>query len=57
MLQIRNFIDGRHVEPASGRYLDKIDPATGQVCSLVADSEERDVDDDLLDAGRDIVDL
>jgi aminomuconate-semialdehyde/2-hydroxymuconate-6-semialdehyde dehydrogenase len=44
MLQIRNFIDGRHVEPASGRYLDKIDPATGQSCSLVADSDERDVE-------------
>jgi aminomuconate-semialdehyde/2-hydroxymuconate-6-semialdehyde dehydrogenase len=44
MQQIRNFIDGCYAEPASGQYLDKIDPATGQVCSLVADSDERDVE-------------
>jgi aminomuconate-semialdehyde/2-hydroxymuconate-6-semialdehyde dehydrogenase len=44
MLQIRNFIDGRHVAPLSGRYLDNLDPATGQVCSLVPDSDARDVE-------------
>jgi aminomuconate-semialdehyde/2-hydroxymuconate-6-semialdehyde dehydrogenase len=44
MLRIPNFIDGRHVEPASGQYLDNIEPATGQVYSQVADSDGRDVD-------------
>jgi aminomuconate-semialdehyde/2-hydroxymuconate-6-semialdehyde dehydrogenase len=44
MLRIPNFIDGRHVEPASGQYLDNTEPATGKVYSQVADSDGRDVD-------------
>jgi aminomuconate-semialdehyde/2-hydroxymuconate-6-semialdehyde dehydrogenase len=44
MLQIPNFINGRHVPPASGHYLDNIEPATGQVYSQVADSDSRDID-------------
>jgi aminomuconate-semialdehyde/2-hydroxymuconate-6-semialdehyde dehydrogenase len=44
MLRIPNFIDGRHVEPASGQYLDNIEPATGKVYSQVADSDGRDVE-------------
>lgn len=44
MLRIGNFIDGRHVGPASGQYLDNREPATGQVHSLVADSDHRDVE-------------
>src|SRR5438132_12034093 len=44
MLHINNFIAGRHVEPLSGRYLDNLDPATGQVCARVADSDVRDVE-------------
>lgn len=40
---LSNFIDGRLVEPASGQYLDNIDPATGHVYSLVPDSDERDI--------------
>ncbi|HYY35927.1 MAG TPA: aldehyde dehydrogenase, partial [Candidatus Binatia bacterium] len=43
-LQIQNFIDGEFVEPISGKYLDNIEPATGKVYSLVADSDARDVD-------------
>jgi aminomuconate-semialdehyde/2-hydroxymuconate-6-semialdehyde dehydrogenase len=43
-IEIRNFIDGRFVEPMSGRYLDNIEPATGKPYSQVADSEARDVD-------------
>jgi aminomuconate-semialdehyde/2-hydroxymuconate-6-semialdehyde dehydrogenase len=43
-LQIQNFIDGQFVEPASGRYLDNIEPATGKPYSQVADSDARDVD-------------
>lgn len=41
---IRNFIDGEFVEPAGGRYLDNIEPATGKPYSLVADSDARDVE-------------
>ncbi|HYT89690.1 MAG TPA: aldehyde dehydrogenase, partial [Gemmataceae bacterium] len=44
MLRINNFIGGQHVPPESGRYLDNHDPATGQVYSLVADSDVRDVE-------------
>jgi len=42
--QIRNFIDGKFVEPVGGRYLDNIEPATGKPYSQVADSDARDVD-------------
>ncbi|MCI0461747.1 MAG: aldehyde dehydrogenase [Gemmataceae bacterium] len=44
MRTINNFIAGRHVEPQSGRYLDKIDPATGAVLAHVADSDTRDIE-------------
>jgi aminomuconate-semialdehyde/2-hydroxymuconate-6-semialdehyde dehydrogenase len=44
MLHINHFIAGRHVEPHSGRYLDNLDPATGEVYSRVADGDERDVE-------------
>src|SRR5215204_5873342 len=42
--KIRNFIDGAFVEPASGNYLDNIEPATGKPYSKVPDSDGRDVD-------------
>jgi aminomuconate-semialdehyde/2-hydroxymuconate-6-semialdehyde dehydrogenase len=42
--QIRNFIDGKFIEPVGGRYLDNIEPATGKPYSRVADSDARDVD-------------
>jgi aminomuconate-semialdehyde/2-hydroxymuconate-6-semialdehyde dehydrogenase len=42
--QIRNFIDGKFVEPVGGRYLDNIEPATGKPYSRVADSDAQDVD-------------
>ncbi|MBC8105253.1 MAG: aldehyde dehydrogenase family protein, partial [Anaerolineae bacterium] len=44
MLRIPNFIDGRFVEPAGGAFLDNVEPATGETYSLVADSDERDID-------------
>src|SRR5437870_5615859 len=44
MLNIPNFIGGRHVPPQSEHFLDNIDPATGEVYSRVADSDGRDVD-------------
>src|SRR5437016_9597271 len=43
-LQIRNFIDGKFVEPLGGKYLDNIEPATGKPYSQVPDSEKEDVD-------------
>ncbi len=44
MTRIRNFIDGQFVEPMGGKYLDNIEPATGQPYSQVADSDARDVE-------------
>ncbi len=42
--KIQNFIDGEFVAPASGKYLDNIEPATGKVYSQVPDSDVADVD-------------
>lgn len=44
MQTITNYINGEHLPPASGAYLDNIDPATGEVYALVPDSDERDVE-------------
>ena len=35
MFAIPHFIDGRHVAPASGHYLDNVEPATGRSPSEV----------------------
>ncbi|PYJ22162.1 MAG: 2-hydroxymuconic semialdehyde dehydrogenase [Verrucomicrobia bacterium] len=43
-MQIRNFIDGQFVEPIGAKYLDNIEPATGNPYSQVADSDARDVE-------------
>jgi aminomuconate-semialdehyde/2-hydroxymuconate-6-semialdehyde dehydrogenase len=43
MRAIANYIHGEFVEPASGLYFDDIDPATGDVCGQVPDSDDRDV--------------
>ncbi len=43
MIKIDNYIGGEHVQPASGNYIDNFDPSTGQVYSLTADSDDRDV--------------
>jgi aldehyde dehydrogenase (NAD+) len=37
-------IDGRHVEPASGRFFKTLNPATGEVIATVAEGNEIDVD-------------
>ena len=42
--KIKNFIDGKFVEPQSGRFLDNVEPATGKPYSQVADSGQEDVD-------------
>lgn len=43
MLQIKNFIGGELVEPASSEYLDNFNPSTGEVYSKIPDSDDRDV--------------
>jgi aminomuconate-semialdehyde/2-hydroxymuconate-6-semialdehyde dehydrogenase len=44
MRTIQNYIGGKHVEPVGGQYLDKVEPATGNVIVRVPDSDGRDVD-------------
>lgn len=44
MQRIRNFIDGKWLDPASGGWLDNVDPSSGQTYSQVADSDQHDVD-------------
>src|SRR5689334_22286277 len=43
MLNIENYIGGELVTPASGSYLDNINPAKGEVYSQIPDSDDRDV--------------
>jgi acyl-CoA reductase-like NAD-dependent aldehyde dehydrogenase len=38
------FINGRYVEPASGRWLDSIDPYTGQSWARIPQGCEKDAD-------------
>ncbi|KXK02094.1 MAG: betaine aldehyde dehydrogenase [Acidobacteria bacterium OLB17] len=42
-LILKNYIGGELVEPASGRYLDGFEPATGEIYSQIPDSDESDV--------------
>src|SRR5436190_20375800 len=42
--RIPNLVDGRLVPPSSGRWLDVIEPATGQVFALAPDGDAADVD-------------
>lgn len=44
MQKILNYIGGELVEPVSGENLDNFEPATGDVYSLIADSDERDIE-------------
>ncbi len=43
MDKLANYVNGVLVAPASGDYLDNVDPSTGRVYSLIPDSDERDV--------------
>jgi aminomuconate-semialdehyde/2-hydroxymuconate-6-semialdehyde dehydrogenase len=43
MKTIGNYISGEIVGPASERFIDNVEPATGQIYSLVPDSGEQDV--------------
>ncbi len=44
MQKIENYINGKLVAPESGNYLDNFNPATGEIYSLIPDSDERDVE-------------
>lgn len=44
MQTIFNYINGTMVEPVSGNYIDNHEPATGQVYSIIPDSDERDIE-------------
>ncbi|MBI1193310.1 MAG: aldehyde dehydrogenase family protein [Bacteroidetes bacterium] len=43
MLNILNFIDGEFVPAVGESWLDNVEPATGVIYSLLADSDDRDV--------------
>lgn len=43
MIQMKNFIAGKLVEPISGQYIDNPEPATGELFSKIPNSDERDV--------------
>ncbi len=43
MEKLRNYINGKFCAPASRKYLENVEPATGRVYSLIPDSDERDV--------------
>ncbi len=44
MKKILNYINGELVEPKSGAFLENINPATGEVYSLIPDSDAADID-------------
>lgn len=44
MQKIQNYINGEFLPPQSGVYLDNVNPATGEVYSLIPDSGSADVD-------------
>jgi aminomuconate-semialdehyde/2-hydroxymuconate-6-semialdehyde dehydrogenase len=44
MFEIKNYIGGRLAGPVSESYLDNYNPATGEVYSLIPDSDARDVE-------------
>lgn len=43
MITIQHYVGGELVDPASGSWLDNLEPATGQVYSRLPDGDERDV--------------
>lgn len=52
MLHIRNYIGGHFCEPHSGLWIDNVNPSTGEVASLIARSDARDVSDAVQAAAR-----
>jgi len=50
--RVANYIDGRLEAPRSGCYIDNIEPATGQVYSLIPDSDAADLEQAMTAANR-----
>lgn len=44
MEKIQNFINGAHQAPIDGNYIDNYEPATGNIYSLIPNSNEKDVE-------------
>lgn len=44
MEKLKNYINGKLIEPDSGKYINNYEPATGKVYSLIPDSDEKDVE-------------
>jgi len=42
--KIANYIDGQLISPLSNSYIDNYRPATGEIYSLIPDSDEKDVE-------------
>jgi aminomuconate-semialdehyde/2-hydroxymuconate-6-semialdehyde dehydrogenase len=42
-MKLENYINGQLLPPATGKYLDNYEPATGKVYSYIPDSDEADV--------------
>ena len=40
---INNYINGKFTPPSSGKYIDKINPATNQLLAYIADSDQHDI--------------
>ncbi|MGB8191262.1 MAG: aldehyde dehydrogenase family protein, partial [Chitinophagaceae bacterium] len=41
---LENYIGGNLIGPLSGKFIDNINPATGEILTRIPDSDERDVD-------------
>jgi aminomuconate-semialdehyde/2-hydroxymuconate-6-semialdehyde dehydrogenase len=52
MQKLENYIDGKLTAAGSGAYLDNYEPGTGQVYSLIPDSDAQDVDAAVLAAKK-----
>lgn len=44
MLQLKNYINGKLIDPISNKYLNNFEPATGKIYSTIPDSDEQDVE-------------
>ena len=44
MEKLQNFVNGVYCPPVSAKYFDNFEPATGEVYSLIPDSDTQDVD-------------
>ena len=43
MEKLRNYVNGSYIEPLSNQYIDNFEPATGEVYSLIPNSNDEDV--------------